>query len=293
VEDAAVHHVFDGGWIWLLRFNNGITSAGVAATDELADDLRFADGASGWSRLLQRLPTLREQFADASPQFPFVHAARLSFRSGVAAGPRWVLLPSAAGFVDPLLSTGFPLTLLGVSRLAEILETGPDSPGVEQRLTNYARLTLQELDAAARLVGALYASMNDFPLFAALSLLYFAASTFAETARRLNRPHLAGGFLLHNHPRFGPQLRSCCERAARARENGGITTGGRAELIEDIFRAIDPIDVAGLGDRRRRNWFPVDARDLFRSAGKLGVGEAEVKELLARCGFFSAQRSFP
>ena len=33
VDDAAVHHVFDGGWIWVLRFNNGITSAGVAATE--------------------------------------------------------------------------------------------------------------------------------------------------------------------------------------------------------------------------------------------------------------------
>jgi tripartite-type tricarboxylate transporter receptor subunit TctC len=70
-----------------------------------------------------------------------------------------VLLPSAAGFVDPPLSTGFPLTLLGVSRLAEILAVGWNSPGVEQRLNNYARLTLQELDAAARLVSALYANL--------------------------------------------------------------------------------------------------------------------------------------
>jgi len=288
VEDAAVHHVFDGGWIWVLRFNNGITSAGIAATDELANDLRLAEGASGWSRLLRRLPTLREQFDGASPQLPFVHIPRLPFRSGVVAGPRWALLPSAAGFVDPLLSTGFPLTLLGISRLTEILKTGWDSPGVEQQLASYAQRTIQELDAAGRLVGALYASMNDFSLFAALSLLYFAASSFSETARRLNRPQLAGGFLLHDHPRFGPKLRSCCERAASARENGGMTAAARAELINDIFLAIDPIDVTGLGDRSRRNWFPADARDLFMSAGKLGVGETEIQQMLARCGFFGA-----
>src|SRR6185503_15467597 len=29
VDNAALHHVFPGGWIWVLRFNNGITSAGV------------------------------------------------------------------------------------------------------------------------------------------------------------------------------------------------------------------------------------------------------------------------
>ena len=27
-DDAALHHIFDDGWMWVLRFNNGITSAG-------------------------------------------------------------------------------------------------------------------------------------------------------------------------------------------------------------------------------------------------------------------------
>src|SRR5206468_943554 len=85
--------------------------------------LRFAEGAPAWERLLQRLPTLAEQFREAEPQFPFVHAPRLSFRSGAIVGERWALLPSAAGFIDPLLSTGFPLTLFGVDRLARAIGT--------------------------------------------------------------------------------------------------------------------------------------------------------------------------
>src|SRR5204863_5893599 len=133
------------------------------------------------------------------PQFPFVHARQLSFRTGAIAGPGWALLPSAAGFVDPLLSTGFPLTLLGVARLAQLLATDWNGPGFEEGVSDYARLTLEELDVTARLVGALYATMNDFPLFAALSLLYFAAASFSETARRLDRPQLAEGFLLYRH----------------------------------------------------------------------------------------------
>ena len=288
VEDAAVHHVFDGGWIWVLRFNNGITSAGVAANDQLANALGFSEGAPAWKRLLRRLPTLEGQFDGASVEFPFVHAPRLSFRSGVAAGPRWALLPSAAGFIDPLLSTGFPLTLLGVGRLAEILESAWGSPRLEECSRNYSLRTLRDLDATARLVGALYASMDDFPLFAALSLLYFAAASFSETARRLNRPELAGEFLLHNHPCFGAQLRACCERASRARQDRGFTAAANAALRDDIFRAIEPVDVAGLSDRGRRNWYPVDARDLLNAAGKLGAGEAEIQQMLVRCGFFQA-----
>jgi tetracycline 7-halogenase / FADH2 O2-dependent halogenase len=41
VDDAAVHHVFDGGWIWVLRFNNRITSARVAAAPALAAEIRL------------------------------------------------------------------------------------------------------------------------------------------------------------------------------------------------------------------------------------------------------------
>ncbi len=118
VDEAAVHHVFDGGWMWVLRFNNGITSAGVAATAKFANEWRFAEGAAAWQRLLERFPSVREQFADAKATVPFIHAKRLSFLSGDVAGRNWVLLPSAAGFIDPLLSTGFPLTLLGIERLA-------------------------------------------------------------------------------------------------------------------------------------------------------------------------------
>ena len=123
VDDAAVHHVFDGGWIWVLQFNNGITSAGIAATDAFAEKLKLTDGAEAWQRILHRIPALESQFAAAKAERPFTHIPRLAFRSATIAGSRWALLPSAAGFVDPLLSTGFPLTLLGVARLAEIIRT--------------------------------------------------------------------------------------------------------------------------------------------------------------------------
>ncbi len=287
IDDAALHHVFDGGWIWVLRFNNGLTSAGVAATDALANELGFASGAPGeaaWAGLLDRLPTVRAQFTQAVPQLPFLHAPRLSFRSGVVAGPGWALLPSAAGFVDPLLSTGFPLTLLGVSRLAEAFEGNWDLPNfveeLSSKLQTYATQTENELLAAARLIGALYANMNDFEMFSALSLLYFAAASWSETARRLQKPHLAGAFLLSDHPVFGAQLRACCERARR-----NLSPAERRELLEQIRRAIEPFDVAGLSKRNRRNWYPVDANDLFAAAGKLQASRHQIQHLLDRCGF--------
>jgi tetracycline 7-halogenase / FADH2 O2-dependent halogenase len=111
VDDAALHHVLPGGWIWMLRFNNGVTSAGAALTDPLAASLVAAEGAPAWHRLLATLPSVADQFRSARAVLPFVHTPRVAFRSRRVSGPAWALLPSAAGVIDPLLSTGFPLTL--------------------------------------------------------------------------------------------------------------------------------------------------------------------------------------
>jgi tetracycline 7-halogenase / FADH2 O2-dependent halogenase len=281
VDDAAVHHIFDGGWIWVLRFSNGITSAGVAATSEVAARFRFSEGAPAWQRLIETFPTIRSQFAAALPERPFVYAPRLSFRSGVITGRRWALLPSAAGFVDPLLSTGFPLTLLGVARLAGIFEHDWDSSRFGPALATYARQTDDELLATARLIGSLYATMSDFPLFVSLSLLYFAAASFSETARRLGKPHLARSFLLYDNPAF--QTRQLLDRARAVRNHAESRT-----LSDDICRFIEPFNVAGLGDARRRNWYPAEAEDMLRAAPKLGAERSEVARVLERCGFSGA-----
>ncbi len=280
IDDAAVHHVFEGGWVWVLQFNNGITSAGVAATDECASLLHFTEGAAAWGRLIDSIPALNYQFSGSKAQRPFTHIPRLSFRSARIAGEHWALLPSAAGFIDPLLSTGFPLTLLGISRLAEIIARDWDTPRFARRLQEYAAQTDAELLATSRLIAGLYANMNNFSVFIALSLLYFAAASYAEAARRLGKSHLASSFLLCDHPTFGPQCNRLCQRSQEV-----LTSAESEVLIHDILAVIEPFNVAGLGRAGRRNWHPVEAGDLLESAGKLEASQEEIRAMLRRCGF--------
>lgn len=284
IDDAALHHVFPGGWIWILRFNNGLTSAGAALTDPVAASLRAADGGAAWTRLLAALPSVADQFREAHATLPFVHAPRLAFRSARVAGAAWALLPSAAGVIDPLLSTGFPLTLLGVLRLVDLLERN-SSGDRTAALVEYERTTLAELDATERIVAALYATMQTPGLFKRLSLLYFAAASFSETVRRLGRPELAPGFLLSAHPTFGPELLACASLA------GDVRSGSNREPLEArIDAAIEPFDIAGLLDRRRRDWYPVLADDLLEGAAKLSATPAEIAGLLARTGMIAGDR---
>jgi FADH2 O2-dependent halogenase len=276
IDSAAVHHVFDGGWIWVLQFNNGVTSAGVAATSEAAERLRLQDGESAWMNLLNLLPRVKEQFANAQKTRPFAYVPQLSFRSGAVAGKRWVLLPSAAGFVDPLLSTGFAMTLLGVSRLSQVIEKDWGARDFSCQVRKVAERSDAELLAAARLIGSLYSSMSRFPVFASVSLLYFTAVIYSETVRRLGKPEMAQSFLLHDDAYFG----SLCREFY-----GRVNKPDSKAFCDDIVRAIEPWNLAGLGDASRHNWYPVDARDLFDGAAKVGATREEISQLLARAGF--------
>jgi FADH2 O2-dependent halogenase len=270
-EHAAVHHVFDGGWIWVLKFNNGVTSAGVVATTPVAERFCFRSGEAAWRSLLNELPSLAGSFARARALTPFVSLPRVAFQSGALTGRRWVLLPSAAGFIDPLLSTGFPLALLGIQRLGRRLKDF-GRPEFYEGLAEDARLTTIEFETTARLIKGLYASMNRFDRFKKLSLLYFAAASFSEAARRLGKTHLADGFLLCRNPVFAARLRSLCE------------TDG-PDWDARLSEAIEPFDVAGLTDESRHPWYPADASDLFRNAPKLGASAAEIAGMLEKCGF--------
>ena len=266
-DAAALHHLFDGGWMWVLRFNSGVTSAGVAATDALAAELRLADGEPAWRRLLARYPSVAEQFAGAQPIREFTWMPQVAWRAERSAGERWAMLPSAAAFVDPLFSTGIPMTLLGVERVARALERG--ELGQEAWAREYERTTLGEADHTARLVAGSYASFPHFESFAAYSMFYFGAASFGEMARRLGQP--SRGFLLAQDETFAASM----TRAAAAARDGRLT-------LDQVARAIEPFNVAGLCDASKRNWYGVDFEDAKRGAAKLGVTPADVDELLLK-----------
>jgi len=124
--------------------------------------------------------------------------------------------------------------------------------------------------------------MQNFEAFRAISLLYFAAASFSETVRRLEKPHLAAGYLLYNDPHFGPASRNLLEWA-----RAGVTAEDTGGFIEEVQRVIEPFDVAGLCSRRLTPWYPVDADDLRQSAWKVGATPEEIARMLERSGFLS------
>ena len=258
MDDAALHHVFDGGWMWVLRFGNGVTSAGIAVTDELAAELKLADGEPAWRRFVSLYPSIRAQFAMAQPTREFTWMPRLSWRVDRAVGDGWAMLPSAAAFIDPLFSTGIPLTLLGVERLARILEKGRPSGGP---FDDYEHVTLAEADHTARFIAGCYAAFPRFDQLAAYSMFYFAAASYSEMSRRLGVHATDRRFLCADRPAFADALVRLSPRSH----------GPDARYASAVAQSVEPLNIAGLCDPGKRNWYPVDVRDVVRGARKLGV----------------------
>lgn len=274
VDDAAVHHVFESGWMWLLRFNNGVTSAGIAVTEELAKELKLSEGEAAWQRFLARFPSIAAQFAEARAIREFTWLPQLAYRSDMAAGEGWAMLPSAAAFVDPLFGAGMAMTALGVERLGRLLEENLGDRELNERLRDYGRLTLMEADHTASFIAGCYAAFPRFELFTSLSMVYFAAASYCEMARRLGRNHLAQRFLAVDHQDFAADA----ERLSQIlRRNDSLDS---VFFAAQVKQKIDCLNVAGLCDQRKRNWYDVDLEDVINCAGKLELTSEEMQSFL-------------
>ena len=263
---AAVHHIIDEGWMYSLRFDHGTTSAGALLTPR---GLATFDGAERspdalWRAVLGRYPTLSRLFEGARPTMPLVFRASIQHRLAHAAGDRWLLLPHAFAFVDPLFSTGIAWSLRAVERLGlmfEVAKRGSSRCELPE-LARYESALIAEADQIDRLVAGAYESMAHFDLFAAQAMLYFATVSFAEVGRRIapNDDAPWNGFLGVGDPVLAP-LPWESYRRLRAITKGRGEIGSveaRQEFAEWVAASIAPRNVVGLADPERHNLYPVD-----------------------------------
>jgi tetracycline 7-halogenase / FADH2 O2-dependent halogenase len=182
-DDAALHHLFDAGWMWQLRFDNDITSCGFALDLDRAGE-PLHDPAAEWDRWLSRMPSVRRQFREArvvAPTNGLVSTARLQRRLERLAGPGWAALPGTAGFIDPLFSPGNAQIVCGVEHLASVLERGlRNGSSLTEGLARYERRVQQEIDVIDRTIAASYQSLPSFEAFGVATTLYFVRAIAYE-----------------------------------------------------------------------------------------------------------------
>jgi tetracycline 7-halogenase / FADH2 O2-dependent halogenase len=281
---AAVHHIIDEGWMYSLRFDNGITSAGFLLTPQGLASLRSTpeDPAALWRQILARYPTIESAFGDAAPLMPIAFHPRIQHRLTRATGERWAMMPHAYAFVDPLFSTGIAWGLRALERLALMFESAADAgrrPDPHD-LDRYETALAAEADQIDLVVAGAYEAMAHFDLFTSQAMLYFAAVSFAEASQRLSSDSAVAwkGFLGVGDRVLGPLPRESLSRLREITSSRGQMgcDADRRGFSEWMRNAIDSRNVAGLADPARRNLYPVDFDALVERHQLLGMTRDEV-----------------
>src|SRR5438034_5262598 len=172
--------------MYSLGVDDGVPSAGCLLTPRSLSSPALpnqADAATVWRTLLERYPTLATIFAESTPLMPIAFRPLIQHRLTRATGERWLLMPHAYAFVDPLFSTGIAWSLRAVERLALVFEGSSSRRGRipdVATLVRYGAMLAAEADQIESMVAGTYEAMAHFDLFAAHAMLYFATVSFAE-----------------------------------------------------------------------------------------------------------------
>jgi tetracycline 7-halogenase / FADH2 O2-dependent halogenase len=248
-DAAALHQIIDGGWMWVLRFDDGVTSAGFSLDPDV-HPLRSGEAPEAeWQRLLNSYPSLARQFAGAAPIRAFTRTGRLQRRLSRAAGADWALLPHAVGFLDAWLSPGIAQTLFAVERLGRILAEDWRTPRQERQLAHYGDTVLRELAWMDEITGTCFACLDRFEVMALVAMLYFVAAVYCEERERAGKAPADAAFLLADDDEYRRIAAAVC------REAPAVSAEDAGRFADWVGRALAPYNGCGLCDPARRNLY--------------------------------------
>jgi flavin-dependent dehydrogenase len=117
--------ILEHGWIWLIPLRGSITSVGaVVSSAWMKQRARGEPLDAFFDRTVAASCWAAELLADARRTRGVQAIADFSYRVDGLAGDGFLLVGDAAGFLDPLFSTGAHLALKGASIAAEAIDRG-------------------------------------------------------------------------------------------------------------------------------------------------------------------------
>src|SRR5947207_6556305 len=143
-------------WFWVIPLSATRTSVGVV----LDGQIYKKSGLTAEEFLqpaIEEQPVLMQQMRNAERVTPVRTAADFSYRSTQLTGDRWMLAGDAAGFIDPVFSSGVFLAVLAGEQAADALRVVLDRPAQRRRLfARYTRNINKAMDVYLRFVDAWY-----------------------------------------------------------------------------------------------------------------------------------------
>ncbi|WP_308377829.1 tryptophan 7-halogenase [Streptomyces sp. ISL-98] len=181
-HNGTLHHVFDGGWLWVIPFDNHEGALSTLCSVGLTLDERVFpkpdhSPQEEFDAFLARFPQIAEQFTGARAVRPWVGTGRLQYSATRTVGERYCLTAHAAGFIDALYSRGLTNTFEVVNSLAwRLIEASRDGDWSTERFAYIDSLQQGLYDVHDDLVYSSFVGFRDYELWNAVSRVWKATS---------------------------------------------------------------------------------------------------------------------
>jgi len=215
LSEGTLHHIFRGGWLWVIPFNNHprstnpLCSVGLLLDPRIHPERPDLSAEEEFNAFIGQFPSIAAQFEQARSVRAWTRTGRIQYSSKQVVGDRFCLLGHAAGFIDPLFSKGLYVTSMCTALVAHLLlvakETGDYSADAFRALEEQ---TLAYIHTNDRLIANSFRSFANPKLWTVYSVLWLLGAytelVMLNSARaqaknrddyfRLTRPlKLAGG----------------------------------------------------------------------------------------------------
>jgi FADH2 O2-dependent halogenase len=193
-SSGTLHHIFDGGWLWIIPFNNwegcknNVVSVGLCLDNLRHPKPTDISPEEEFDRFLKRFPSIAKQFANATTVREWASSERMQYSSTITCGDRWCMMPHAAGNVDALFSRGLHNTFELVNVLCTSLLSALEKPkslggarfaGSSESFTFLNKMMQDTLDANDLIISSAYIAFKDYSTMKTWMKVWFLGSVNA------------------------------------------------------------------------------------------------------------------
>ena len=150
-------------WFWYIPLQDDIVSVGCTGNMSYMFNKDRSDSEQIYQEELARCPALADRLANATRTEDYFTTKDFSYYSSKGAGPGWMLVGDAFGFIDPVYSSGVFLALKSGEFAADSIHEALQADDVStERLSAWHPVYSEGVDHFRRLVYAFYAPGFSF-----------------------------------------------------------------------------------------------------------------------------------
>jgi len=194
LSQGTLHHIFKGGWLWIIPFNNHpaatnpLCSVGLQLDPRIYPQRNDLTPEEEFYTFVQQFPDIDAQVKQAHPVRDWQRVDRLQYSAHHIVGDRFALLAHAAGFIDPLYSKGLYVTHMSIFWIADLLlkakQTGDYSAAAFAPLE---QMTLDYIGMHDRLVASSYKAWSHYKLWQVYAVLWILGAYLEYVRLVINR----------------------------------------------------------------------------------------------------------